>query len=360
MDLKQLEARYAEASEAYAIGEQIMTDLEFDALQEELRIAGSPLVDMVSEDFVGGLDSMTEEANFESFSIKEVRTWEQAREFFEAFPNCTFVAALKFDGICTKIIADPNKKVAQSRNRNSRNPLSFTDAINIALPHPMLFEQVALTCESFVPWEDLPILREKYDKDKYVMPRSAAISLLRTPHLHDTEDVKRLKFRFFSTSRGMGTYESELKWMKVRGLEIPKYEVFSVDLNENIEEQVLPILNRIDTGEPSDGVVIQVNERGEEFMPEIKGKYQSTQIALKLDRWGGKIYSAEVIGVTFGKAKGNKGVTIQIKPITLEDNSTIDNVNAYNIGILRRNNIKKGTIIQFIRVSNTICNLVYN
>ena len=85
----------------------------------------------------------------------------------------------------------------------------------------------------------------------------------------------------------------------------------------------------------------------------------STQIAVKLDKWGGQVYEAEVIGLNIGMAKGNKGVTLQIKPFTLEDNSTIHKVNAYNLGIVQRNKIKKGSIIKFVRVSNNMCNLIY-
>lgn len=357
MDLANLEKQYEEASAAYAIGEPIMTDLQFDELERKLKDLGSPIVDMVSEDFID--DGVEQEVSYETFSIKAPKTWEEIREFFEAYPHCSFVATLKMDGICTKLAIDRTKMIGQSRNRGSRTAIDFTKAVNLAIPMPKLLSPTNVTGEAFVPWEELEYFRNKYDKDKYVMPRSAALSLLRAPQDHDPEDVKRMKFRAFATDKKMVDYEAELQWLKLKGFEVPKHVVFKIDLTKDIEEQLLPIMDEIDTGEPSDGVVIQVNERGDEARPTISGKYMSTQIAVKMGKWGGQVYEAEVIGLNIGKAKGNKGTTLQIKPFTLEDNSTINKVNAYNLGIVGRNKIKKGSIIKFVRVSNNMCNLIY-
>ena len=354
-DLHELEKLYKEASAAYATGEPIMSDRDFDALEVELRDLGSELVNFVSEDFENEEEELV--ANHETFSIYSPKTWVQVEAFFKAYPNASFVAALKFDGICTKLSIDSERMVGQSRNRGARTAIDYTDAVNIAIPKPLVRKPVNITGESFVEWDDLPYLRAKYNPNKYVMPRSAALSLLRTPNEHDEEDVKKLQFRAFATDMTLANYESELLWLKTKGFQIPVYEVFRIDTTEDIKTQLMPIFSRIDTGEPSDGVVIQVNER--DIVPTIEGKYMSTQIAFKLEQWGGHAYEAEVIGLNIGKAKGNKGTTLQIKPMTLEDNSTINKVNAYNLGIVERLKIKKGSIIRFERVSNNMCNLIY-
>ncbi|MFF2798060.1 hypothetical protein [Lysinibacillus xylanilyticus] len=356
-DLNELENQYRLASEAYALGEPVMSDIAFDELEKQLRDLGSSLVDMVSEDFLD--EGIEHEVSYETFSIKAIKTWGEVRDYFLAFPNSTFVMALKYDGICTKLAADAYKMVGQSRNRNSKTAIDFTEAVNIAIPAPRVLSPVTITGEAFVPWEDLPPLREKYDDSKYVMPRSAAISLLRTPQNHEVEDVKRLKFKAFATDRKALSYESNLEWLKLKGFDVPKYVVFKPDLSKDIREQLLPLMDEVDTGEPSDGIVIQVNETDDASKPQIKGKYMSTQIALKLEKWGGHEYEAEVIGLNIGEAKGNKGCTLQIKPFTLGDNSTINKVNAYNLGIVERNKIKMGSKIKFVRVSNNMCNLTY-
>lgn len=357
MDIKELEQQYRKASEAYALGEPIMTDYQFDQLENRLRELGSDLVDLVSEDFLDEGEEVG--VSYETFSIRSPKSWEEIREYFAAFPNCSFVATLKIDGICTKLGVSPTKMIAQSRNRGARTAIDFSEAVNIAVPKPNVLSHTNITGEAFVAWEDLEYLREKYNPDKYVMPRSAALSLLRTPQDHDPEDVKLLKFRAFHVDRRAVDYEASLQWLKLKGFEVPKYVVFKVDLTKDIEEQLLPIMEEVDTGEPSDGVVIQVNERDESARPEFSGKYMSTQIAIKMGKWAGQAYEAEVVGLINGKAKGNKGCILQIKPFVTEDNATITKVNAYNIGIVERNKIKKGSIIKFVRVSNNMCNLVY-
>lgn len=350
-----MEDKYRSASYSYAKGEPIMTDSEFDQLEKVLIKEGSALVDSVSEDFLD--DDIVGEVNYETFSIKAVDTWGEVEDFLRAYPNNTFVATLKMDGICTKLAIDRNKMVGQSRNRNARTALDFTDAVNIVVRKPGTFVPVTVTGEAFVPWEDLPHLRETYDESKYIMPRSAAITLLRRPKEHLERDVKLMKFRAFNTDKNFDDYETSLKWLRNKGFEVPKYRVFRPDLQGDLKAQLSSIFEEVDTGEPSDGIVLQVNER--DVKPNITGKYMSTQIAVKLDKWGGDEYEAEVIGLNIGMAKGNKGVTLQIKPYTLTDNSTITKVNAYNLGIVNRNKIKKGSIIRFVRVSNNMCNLVY-
>lgn len=357
MNYTEQEKLYMKACEAYALGEPILSDKAFDELEEELRVLGSKLVDLVSEDFLD--EGEVREVSYETFSIKEAKTWAHVKEFFKAYPDCTFVATLKFDGICTKLGIDPKGLLSQSRNRGSRTALDFTKTMQTVLGNLKSDEPITITGESFVPWEDLETLRDTYNKDKYVMPRSAAISLLRTPDVHKDEHIRLMKFKAFHTDKPFDTYAESLDWLVSEGYDVPKYEVFSIEHSRDIEEQLNPILDLIDTGEPSDGVVIQVNERGSHITNNIDGKYMSTQMAFKMGKWAGEDYKAEVIGLNIGRAKGNKGVTLQIKPFITRDNSRITKVNAYNMGIIQRNKIRKGSIIEFVRVSNNMCNLVY-
>lgn len=355
--LRKLEQQYIEASKAYALGEPIITDSKFDELEIQLREMGSTLADNVSEDFL--VEGAEQEVSYETFSIRAVKTWEEVVAYLKSFEGYSFVVTLKMDGICTKLAINRTAMVGQSRNRNSRTAIDFTEAVNIAINKPSMLFPTTVTGEAFVPWEDLQYFRDKYDINKYVMPRSAALSLLRTPQDHDAEDVKKLKFRAFATDRSSPDYETNLQWLKLKGFEVPKYKVFKPDYTKDLQEQLTAIMEEVDTGEPSDGIVIQVNEKVDPAKLKISGKYMSTQLAIKLDKWGGHEYEAEVIGLNIGNAKGNKGITLQIKPFTLEDNSTINKVNAYNLGIVERNKIRKGSKIKFVRVSNNMCNLIY-
>lgn len=355
--LQLLESQYKEASRKYAEGEPSISDREFDLLEKQLRELGSELVDSVSEDFL--TEASDSETNYETFSIKAVTTWNEVKSYLESFPGYSFVASLKLDGICTKVAISPNSKTGESRNRNSKTALDFTTAVNIILPDLPDENSYTVTGESYVPWDELQPLREKYPTSKYVMPRSAAITLLRKPDSHESEDVKRMRFRAFATSKSFPTYIDKLEWLSSIGLETPIYQKFEYDSTRDVREQLLPILEYLDNEDPSDGVVLQVNEEIKPEDIEVRGKYMSTQLAVKLERWGGKVYQAVVTGLNIGSAKGNKGTTLQIEPLTLEDNATITKVNAYNLGVVERNKICKGSVITFERVSNNMCNLVY-
>lgn len=353
-----MEEQYTRACEAYASdGTYLLSDAEFDDLERKLRTAGSSLPDKLFEDISVGGESDTD-IDDDSFSIKPVDNWVAVEEFLSMYPDSSFLASLKEDGICTKLAIDRTTMYGQSRNRNKRKPISFTKAVNIAINKPSLLSPITVTGESFVSWDDLVYLREKYDVTKYKMPRSAALSLLRTPDKHDPEDVRKLVFTAFNTNKPFATHADKLDWLKSKGFRVPRYVVFTPDMTKDIREQLLPIFDYVDVGSPSDGIVIEVNECN--AVPVMNGKYMSTQLAIKLEKWASKDNVAEVIGLDLTAKKGNYGCVLKVKDVVMEDGATVGRVNAYNLGIVHRNKISKGSIIKFARVSNNMCNLIYD
>lgn len=357
MNLQEMEKEYIKACEDYAEGIDSMSNTDFDKLEKDLRAAGSSLPDQLFEDIaVGGISDT--DIDDDSFSIKPVDNWEAVGDFVSQYEGLELIAMLKEDGICTKLAVDRINMYGQSRNRNKRKALDFTKAVNMVINKPSVISPLTITGESYVPWEDVEYLREKYDTTKYKMPRSAAMSLLRTPEKHDFEDVKKLVFTAFNTNKPFATHSDKLDWLESKGFRVPKYVVFTIDPSKDIKEQMMPILEEVDTGAPSDGIVLQVNDNS--VVPVVNGKYQSTNIALKLEKWAGKDGTGEVIGLDLSPKKGNYGTVLLIKPVIMTDGATVQRVNAYNLGIVHRNKISKGSIIKFTRVSNNMCNLVYD
>jgi hypothetical protein len=352
-----METTYIKACEAYAEGIDEMDNFDFDKLEKDLRAAGSLLPDQLFEDIaIGGVGDT--DIDDDSFSIKPVDNWSAVGEFISLYPDTDLIAMLKEDGICTKLAVDRVNMYGQSRNRNKRKALDFSKAVNMVIEKPSVLSPITITGESYVPWEAVEYLREKYDTTKYKMPRSAALSLLRTPEKHDIEDVRKLVFTAFNTNKSFATHSDKLDWLAAKGFRVPKYSVFRLDQSKDIREQMLSIIEAVDTGAPSDGIVLQVNSNS--VTPVINGKYQSTQLALKLEKWAGKDSTAEVIGLDLQPKKGTYGCVLLIKPVTMADGATVSRVNAYNLGIVHRNKISKGSIIKFARVSNNMCNLIYD
>lgn len=356
--LNEKEALYKEACKYYALGQPIMTDAEFDVLEQELIELGSDLPDSVSEDFDDSYEQNEVGADYLTFSIKPIKTYQEAKEYFLRHKGETFTATPKIDGVCVKNLFDVGHYLeSSSRNRKSKTAIDFTEAMRAIVPKLDLTKQVTVTGEAYVLQKDLQILRDVYGKDKYVLPRSAAISLLRNPEKH-REHIHLLNFKAFATSNTLSSHQEELDWLQSLGFQTPKSVVFQIDWDIDFETQVNNIMNLADDPSlPTDGIVIQVNSH--EFSSEATGKYLDTQIALKLGKWGGNVFEGVVIGLEFTEAKGNKGCVLLIEPLRLPDGVTQTRINAYNPGILERLNVSVGSVVKFRRESENSCNLIY-
>jgi len=153
-----------------------------------------------------------------------------------------------------------------------------------------------------------------------------------------------------------GSYETRLAMFeKLRdlGFDVPPFRIIaSPVLSEDLGD-LTSIMES--TTHPSDGIVIEYNDLTHTAIPD--GKYLSTQIAAKLGSWGNTYFRSEVTGVKLSPGKGHYGVVLTIKPVVHPDGITYSNINAFNIGMILRNNIGVGTEIIFERQSNGLCYL---
>ena len=340
------EILYIEASKAYNDGEDIMTDDEFNLLEEKLRREGSVVVNYTHDQFAeGDLDE-------ETLSILPVYNWEDVYAWMQSTGEEEYLLSQKVDGVNAKAFFSLNtgRWQARSRARDGRSAFDYTEALSHILPRQN--ENVGAVGEVFLPKEHLPYFREKYDKpDKFKLPRSGAIMLLRRPQDYTVEDLKLLQFRAFSTTLPSTTKQEEFEILKQRGFNIPDY---LPTLKSNVTENY----NQLEAATiPLDGIVLEVNRKS--FIPEVKGKYQSSQIAVKIGSYGDEKHEAVVTDIHIEPARGNFGVVLQIEPYLMPDGATITRVNAFNIGIVMRKGIQKGSKIKFLRKANGMTVLVY-
>jgi len=340
------ELMYIEASRAYNDGEDIMTDQEFNILEKKLREAGSDVINFTHDQLAeGDLDE-------ETFSILPVYSWEEVYTWFQATGEEVCILSQKVDGINAKAAYSTSTQrwVAQSRARDGRSAFDYSEALNYILPQQN--DNVGIVGEVYLPEEHLLYFREKYNRpDKFKLPRSGAIMLLRRPQDYDIDDLRLLQFRAFALTIPCTTKEQEFEELQARGFQTPAY---LVTLESNLTENYR---NLEGTTLPLDGIVLEVNDKS--FVPEVKGKYQSSQIAVKIGIYGDKKHEAVVVDIHIEPARGNFGVVLEIEPYLMPDGATITRVNAFNIGIVLRKNIKKGDKIKFNRKSNGMTVLVY-
>jgi len=340
------ELLYIEASKAYNEGEDIISDAKFNLLEEKLRKEGSTVVNYTHDQLAeGDLDE-------ETLSIFPVYTWEDVYAWIWSTKEEDFILSQKVDGVNAKAFnsQDAGGWQARSRARDGRSAFDYTEALRHILPTQS--ENFGVVGEVFLPEEYLPYFREKYDKpDKFKLPRSAAIMLLRRPQDYTVEDLKLLQFRAFSTTLPSTTKQEEFEILRQRGFSTP-------DFLETLESNITENYQRLEAATiPLDGIVLEVNRKS--FVPEVKGKYQSSQVAVKIGSYADKKHEAIVVDIHIEPARGNFGVVLQIEPYVMPDGATITRVNAFNIGIVMRKDIKKGDKIKFYRKANGMTVLVY-
>jgi NAD-dependent DNA ligase len=345
--LRSKEELYAAAQQAYYTKEEpIMTDLEFDKLENELRAGGSPAVNEVF-----GADN--NDLSDKSASIRPVSNSEECLNWIRSNIGKELILTLKYDGVNVRVQAEGNKVYAHSRARGDSNALDFTPGIKYLIPH--IDESCVVIGESFVDNSYLDVLKRKYDTAKYKSPRTAALTLLRVDH--EKEDYDHLNFIAYDTTRAFDTREKMFIWLESRGFRIPLYQVLTVKEGDDAESLLEKAIEFVDDGSPADGCVLELNDLTEPY--NFDGKYKTSQIALKYGKWGTSTYKGVVTGIEFTPKRGNMGTVLLIEPLVLPNGFTYRRINAFNIGIVLREGIGVGSVIEFEQKANSMCVLRY-
>jgi len=348
--------KYIEAARAYNDGEPIMSDAEFDRLEKEMRDIGGfdDILNKTHDELNGG------DLEDKSFSILPLDNWTDIMNWVTSKGERLLVMSLKIDGVNFKGSKQKVKFEAQSRGRKTDVPWDYTEGIKANLPELSDDESFLITGEAYVPAKWLEYFKEKYDKTKYKMPRSAAVSLLRRPQDYSKEDLQKLEIYPF-TYQPNATSKLEM-WDKLEELgfnKIPRV-ILKENTMEEIKEAMYELKLQADKlGIPSDGIVLEVDDQVEDFGTSNDSKYQGSQVALKVDEWQDQIFSSKVIGIELNPGKTNFGTVLLIEPILLPSGSTQRKINAHNIGIILNNGIEIGSEIKFFQKANGMCDLIY-
>lgn len=107
MDIFELETKYLKAKEAYYNGDPIMEDWEFDELEEELKLVGSDVINLVGiadrnfkHQHLSTMTSLDKSQTHYDEKGGIIFNMDEINKFFSKFPAGTeFVAECKFDGM---------------------------------------------------------------------------------------------------------------------------------------------------------------------------------------------------------------------------------------------------------------------
>lgn len=303
-----------------------------------------------------------------SLSINSVTTYEEAYNFFMYFKalNKDLVISLKMDGINTKMLYVNDKfGVAVSRARDGVG-FDFTDQLVNVLPLEIKTgkTEVKITGESYVIKSGIPILRDKYDSNKYKTSKSSAISMLRV--LHAPTDYKYLKTRVFSAEGLCDTLCGTYKVLESLGFdtvpycyividEVPSDFIFFKSWLKSYFDSLYKI--QVDNDIPADGIVVAVNDLL--WNDTITNQYSNKQLALKFEYWKFDVYRAVVTDILTEQRRVNVSTKVRIAPLVTSDDCEARIINTFNPAVLIENNIKVGTEVFFERNSGAVNILIH-
>lgn len=340
--------------------------IPFELLKEIDALDYLPKVKEISK-YAEGLDSE------KTVSIRPVTDIKEVWNFWQTVKGSDIMFSLKMDGNNSKTLypfreaSNVNTlEVCLSRARNEGVSIDYTNGAVRTLPLTLtktFNTDITVYSEFFVVPAYLPVLRNKYDKEKYKTAKSSAMSMLRVKH--DSEDYKYLYGIAFDVDGipNINTLEDKFNTLKELGFKVVPHKLIKAsNIPSTYEEfeifikHICKVFADATKALPSDGLVMEVNDLN--FKSNINHQYSSKNIALKLEHWAYKEYIGIVEDIKIEQQRVVASCRVKIKPLRTEDGCEAKWINCYNPSILIDEGVKIGSPIVFERKSGAINSLV--
>jgi DNA ligase (NAD+) len=363
MDIFELETRYLKAKETYYNGEPIMTDDEFDQLEEELKILDSDVINMV-----GTADRRFKHQHLSSMcSLDKIQAnldgtlpFEQLANWFSKFPKGTvFEATPKYDGMAINAIY---------RKGNLERCITRGDKLKGKDATSKLMRKIPLTIDSEMDVEvrgeiviPFKIFEEKYlnhpDENirKYKNPRNFVAGVVNRDETSD-DLLNEVCFMAVEARIHDGDYdypEDTNSYLISRGFNKTEnfFKTFTFT-TENFQEvyDQMKYYRENDSPFQLDGFVVKAPESMRKDLGE-SGHHPNWAVAIKFP-------PKEAVTTVTG-LKNRVGTTGEIIPgIELEgvdlDGSTIRNTAGFNWGYIIKNGLFPGAKVAIVKSGDII------
>lgn len=287
MNQQELENKLKLAQDAYYNGpEPIMSDLEYDALWDELQVEypTSELLRGVGEDNTDGFAKIRH--SIIMGSQNKANTAEDMNSFFSRNGKGKYLAQYKLDG-CSISLCYENGEFVTGASRG--DGLIGDNCTANVLRMKGLVKRLKDRFTGTVRGE---VLLDKKDKEKYFPDmkncRNAAAGIMK--HL-DGSDCDKLTIRVYDAqyldkARSFGTQEALQAWLKDNGFIVADYVLFDTTGMKNPGESAIDLIRKEFSEEFADkrdfdidGIVFKKNEID---LHDIQTEYRpKTMIALK-------------------------------------------------------------------------------
>jgi len=385
---------YVLARWGYKVGEPLLNDDVFDVFEEKLKKLNPDLeifntswseddepIELLNKYEISLISEVTPVELCEtglqkylpylidnkSLSIRPIRSYEMAYEWFKLFDGMFIIFSVKIDGVNMKVLLSLESGLllaASSRGRKTDKVFDYS--VGAIQRYPNKFKKSGLRskvesnnllvyCEGLVVNEGREEINKRYDK-KYVNEKTCGLPCLVKGIDNDLE--QHLKVYAHSASTGDATMSESLASLERAGFDVvpnitEKYvdEGFDkfVEWIDEIQKRVNTLAN--ENNLVFDGVVAQVNSFEEFNNCEYNEVYSNGNIALKFGENSCEEYEATVkdIELVFeGKSKEKYTTKLYLEPIKLSDNKILSKLQGYNLSVIVSNNIKKGSVVKIL------------
>lgn len=364
----------------YRVGEPIITDREYNILEEYIK--DNNLSDLVNQSYDDDdvPVKLLKEFNLEhlifdtsntskyieyfsadrSMSIKALEDYREAFEFFNSIRGNNVVASLKLNGLFNQsLYLDGDYKATFTRGRKG-NCIDVSKNASRVIKGNISGDNKRVTVYS----ESLALNYKSIPRvnggGEFTSSRMAANSMLRVEV--PSEYYKYLKtYAFNAEGLGYKTLSETLSHLKNDGFDVvPHKYIESSCIPEDYDTFCSWLKEILDffyeesrkQGIDSDGVVIDVDDL--DYVGSISNQYTSRNCALKFEYWSHKYYMGVIKDIHVEQKRVKASAVIEIEPIVTEDNVTARRVTTYNPSYIIDNNFNIGSVIYFERNSEAI------
>lgn len=368
---------YILARYAHKIGMDILTDEEYDTLDNRIRTFCSyhPLVNenweeddeptelakeygIIFPDLRNSVsDRIKKYSRYLSYqhaiSIMPCRDYNDAHNWFETHTGIDLIFMLKIDGIHLTSLSDSSTGevvcVSSRARKVNSQILDYTDTflqvyenINYNNRNNSKFNLTHFEC--FCDSSSLDKLRNTQGV-YYKTEKSAALGLLTRGML--PRQKKYLRLYALRGDCGFKTLSEDLTYLKYHcGFQIPPYIIkqytpsnFNTFLGfvTEIQEYLITIAKKFNI--PYDGIVVQVNNNSKFYSSDESGNYSKGNIALKFGLNAAKTMIAKVKEIKLEPSKERLIPKLILYPTTSPDGKIITEISGYNLRQLVCNKI---------------------
>jgi DNA ligase (NAD+) len=353
--IKELENQYLEAKKLYYEGNPIMSDWDFDQLEDKLKELGSDVINIVGtqhEKEINHLSPMLslqkiQVLDTEKLPIEKFNSWVSSCKH-----NTILEATPKFDGSsCNLIYIDGNLNTALTRG-NGKTGTDITDKMKLIIPNKINIQGIVEIRGEVIIKTNL--FNEKYSKD-YKNPRNFVAGILGRDET-STDIIKDFDFIAFEYrvhnttlyqdyNHGNNPFET----LSINGFDIPVYaRLFQPNQFGEVFFKMLEFRKNSEYG--LDGYVIKYPN---EFRNQIGETDHHPKWATAI-----KFPPTEMV-TTIKSIAWNIGQSSEFKPIgILEpielDGTTVSNVALHNIGNIVKNGLFPGAKVTIVKSGDII------